>query len=209
MPFSALLDACVLFPVGVRDTLLSVAETGIYRVLWSEAILTETRTAILRRHTDLESVQLDRTFDAMRSAFPDALVDGYQALTDAMTNDPGDRHVLAAAVAGGAQVIVTINARHFPSSACDPYGIDVQSPDEFLAYAFELAPERVIAALAHQAAKRRHPPATFGELLDILAASGLPELTTSIRRHLARVAPDEQWVQDLELDGVDIGTQGP
>jgi hypothetical protein len=146
----------------------------------------------------------------MRRAFPDAVVDGYQALVEAMTNDEGDRHVLAAAVAGGAQVIVTTNGRHFPAAACDPYEIDVQTPDEFLAYAFELAPEHVITALAYQAAKRRHPPASLGELLDLLVERGnLTELAHNVRDYLGHADPQEPWLQVLDLADVGIGNLRP
>jgi len=62
-------------------------------------------------------------------------------LIEGMTNDAADRHVLAAAIAAGADVIVTDNVRHFPSTACEPYGIEVQTADEFLSYSFDLAPE--------------------------------------------------------------------
>ncbi len=165
MPFTALLDACVLYPVGIRDTLLTVAETGLYRPVWSAHILDETRRNILADLPDLHPDQLDRTFNAMHRAFPDAIVTGYEALTTVMINHPKDRHVLAAAVTGGAQVIVTYNQRDFPPAACDPYRIDVQHPDEFLDYALELNPETVITAIAYQAHKRHHPPATTGQLL--------------------------------------------
>lgn len=206
MPFVALLDACVLFPAGIRDTLLSVAETELYRVRWTEEILSETRRAILRELPDLDPARIDGMLADMREAFPDATVEGYEQLIGSMTNDEGDRHVLAAAVESDAQVIVTSNLRHFPPEACEPHHIDVQDPDEFLDYAFELDPERVIAAIAYQAAKRQRPVTSFGELLDILADRGLPAFTTSIRTHLSQVDAREAWIQELDLDGVNIGT---
>ena len=148
------LDACVLFPVGLSDTLLSIAEAALYLVLWSAEILDETRRNILDDLPDLDPEQLERTFAAMHHAFPDALAAGHETLTATMTNHPKDRHVLAAAVAGGAQVLVTSNRRDFPPAACEPFAIDVQHPDEFLDYALELDPETVITTLAYQASIR-------------------------------------------------------
>lgn len=66
------------------------------------------------------------------AAFPEAMVEDWHELEGEMTNDPKDRHVLAAAVAGGAEIIVTNNVADFPASACDPYGITVRRADDFL-----------------------------------------------------------------------------
>ena len=122
---AALLDACTLYPVGLRDTLLSVAQAHAFRPLWSAEILEEVRGAILRSVPGADTPRIDRMLDDMRAAFPGALVAGYSHLIHKMTNDLADRHVLAAAVAGHADVIVTWNVRHFPPSACRSYGIAV------------------------------------------------------------------------------------
>lgn len=98
-----LLDACVLYPIRLRDTLLNVAEAGFFRVLWSDEILAETSRNIVEDVPGLTSDQLKKTFDAMRRAFPDAAVRGYEHLVDSMPNHPKDRYVLAAAVVGGAR----------------------------------------------------------------------------------------------------------
>lgn len=111
MPFSALLDANVLVPNALRDTLLRVAEADLYRPLWSQDILAETRRTILRLCPDINSGRLDAMFAGMNEVFSDALVTGYEPLIEGMTNDKGDRHVLAAAVIGRADVIVTNNVK--------------------------------------------------------------------------------------------------
>jgi hypothetical protein len=76
---------------------------------------------------------------------------GYDSLVGEMANDRKDRHVLAAAVKCGAEVIVTYNKRHFPSAAIDPYGVDVQGPSTFLKNCYELSPSVVIDKLHAQA----------------------------------------------------------
>lgn len=92
MPFSALLDANVLVPNALRDTLLRVAEADLYRPLWSQDILAETRRTILRLRPDVNPGRLDAMFAGMNDVFSDALVTGYEPLIEGMTNDKGDRH---------------------------------------------------------------------------------------------------------------------
>lgn len=170
----------MLYPIGLRDTLLNVAEAGFYRVLWSEEILTETSRNIVEDTPRLTAEQLEITFAAMRRAFPDAMVRGYEHLLDSMTNDPKDRHVLAAAVAAGAGVLVTSNLRHFPRTACDPHGIQVQSPDEFLCEATEAARDVMIEVIGAQAARKVRPPMTIAEMLARLEAQ-VPRFVATIR----------------------------
>lgn len=119
--FAALLDTNVLWPSLQRDFLLSMAIEGLYRPLWSEAIL-----AGLHRHeqcklTDRGAdpatalVKADRLVQEMTRAFSDALVTGWEGLEGTFAlPDADDEHVPAAAVVGGAGAIVTDNGKHFP-----------------------------------------------------------------------------------------------
>jgi hypothetical protein len=183
--FSALLDACVLYPVDLRDLLLRLAEKGLFRVLWTDEILEEMRRNIVQNHPELVPERLDRTIDLMNQAFEDAAVADYQGLVDAMTNHVDDRHVVAAAVRGRADVIVTDNLKHFPSEACDPYGIDVQSVDEFLLYAFHLAPETVVLAMNEQVQDNRRPPQTLRDLL-VRVERVAPEFAQAVREYVGQ-----------------------
>lgn len=126
---AALLDACALYPVGLQDTLLSVAQAHVFRPLWSAEILEEVRGAIKRSVPGADPARIDRMPGHMTAAFPDATLVGYANLIPRMTNDVADRHVLAAAVAGHADVIVTWNVRHFPPGACRSHGIAVETPE--------------------------------------------------------------------------------
>ena len=140
MGWTALLDACVLYPLSTRDLLLRGAERYLYEVRWSLKIIEEVHRNLVddQRCTEGQARYLTHQ---MASAFPEAIVAGYERLIEAMTNDEADRHVLAAAITAGADVIVTDNVRHFPPKACDQYGIEVQTADEFLSHSFDLAPE--------------------------------------------------------------------
>lgn len=177
---AALLDACTLYPVGLRDTLLSVAQAHAFRPLWSAEILEEVRGAILRSVPGADTPRIDRMLDDMRAAFPGALVAGYSHLIHKMTNDLADRHVLAAAVAGHADVIVTWNVRHFPPSACRSYGIAVETPDEFLSRMYVHDSGALELALARQVARYAAPPMTVEDLL-ARHALRLPRFVAAVR----------------------------
>lgn len=118
----------------------------------------------------------------MRGAFDAATVpeDAIRRLEPAMTNYPADRHVLAAAVAGVAQAIVTLNLKHFPDEACAPFAVEVLNPDEFLLDLYDLEPDAVTAALRRQASILQRPSMTFEQLLDLLAAS-VPNFADALR----------------------------
>ncbi|MFG1954821.1 putative toxin-antitoxin system toxin component, PIN family [Micromonospora sp. NPDC048830] len=189
MPFSALLDANVLVPNALRDTLLRVAEADFYRPLWSQDVLAETRRTILRLRPDIDPGRLDAMFACMNQAFEDALVTGYESLVDGMTNDMGDRHVLAAAVAGRADVIVTNNLRHFPRAAVEPFNIEVLKPDRFLCLQYDLAPTLMVEVVTRQSAETGRsagkPQLGVEELLACLGNGGAPRFVKHIQGHLA------------------------
>lgn len=111
-PFRVVLDACVLYPMHLRDVLLQAAAEGLYQVYRSKEILDEA-TRNLIANLQIEEPKAVRLLTMMSDAFPEAVVTDYEHLVDAMRNDPKDRHVVAAAVKAGAQVIVTENVRDF------------------------------------------------------------------------------------------------
>lgn len=170
-PFRVMLDANVLFPFTLRDTLLRAAEAGLYQAYWSDEILEEVRRNLVRTGTTNED-QAKRLVTTMKEAFPESLVTGYEPLVPAMRNQEGDRHVAAAAVKAAAQVIVTSNLRHFQEL---PEGIEAQSPDEFLGNLLDLDPDGFIQRLRDQAAGMRKQTVTLEQLLRALAKT-VPEL---------------------------------
>lgn len=182
MAFDATYDACVLHPAGLRDLLVRLARTGMYRAHWSTDILDEMVRSILRRRPDLTAAQLDRTRNLMCNAVPDCLATGYEELIDGLhLPDPDDRHVLAAAIRSGSQVIVTENLSDFPAHVLQTYNIEAQTPDVFLLHLVDLSPRTVFGVLEAQAAALRNPPMTIDELLDRLAQSGLPRACAALR----------------------------
>lgn len=180
MIFSAVLDANALYPFSLRDTLLRLAELELYTPLWSERILDEVRTSLVERQITHE--QADRLIAAMRGAFEEADVDAseIERLEPAMTNDEKDRHVLAAAVAAGSELIVTFNLDDFPAQACEPVGVEAVHPDQFLIDLHDLNPDGVRAALEQQAADL-NPPWAVDQLLNALEVVGVPRFVADVR----------------------------
>lgn len=137
MSFPTFLDTCALYGAAISDLLLELAEEGCYRPLWSTHVLDE-----LERNLGLRvgSNKAHHRIEAMRTAFADALVQGYEDLIPTMTNDPKDRHVIAAAIRANAEVIVTFNLRDFPDDSVVAYDIHAIHPDDFLLDQLDLFP---------------------------------------------------------------------
>ncbi len=150
--FQVILDACVLVNASLRDTLLRLAEPpcSLYLPRWSRDIIEETKRT-LEIKLGLTPQQTAHLFRQLEIHFADAWVEGYDAFIQAMTNHPKDRHVLAAAVACGAQTIVTFNLKDFPSDALAPWSVEAQSPDEFLIHQYHLDPKAVFTVVREQA----------------------------------------------------------
>ncbi len=185
MAFVVVLDANVLYPFTLRDTLLRAAAANLYELQWSAMILDEMeRNLVDNGATTLE--QAARLRATMERVFPDAMVTGFERLIAAMKNDEKDRHVAAAAVKCGAQLIVTSNVKDFADL---PDGIDVQSPDEFLCNLVDLDPRSFLELLREQAADLKKPPVTFEQFLETFEKM-VPNFVAAVR------AIDHDYVGD-------------
>jgi predicted nucleic acid-binding protein len=150
--FPVVLDACVLIPMPLADTLLRLAAgPHLYLPKWTDQIMAEVNRN-LQEHFGLSPEQAAHRESEIRRHFPEASVGGYEELIPSMTNNEKDRHVLAAAVRSNAEVIVTYNAKDFPQTALAPYSIIVQGPSAFLTTLYNIDPNAVIQALEEQAA---------------------------------------------------------
>ena len=118
---TAFLDANILYPAGLRDFLLRLADQYLYAPLWSVDIHAEWMRSVLADRPDLTDDILDRTRAVMDRHFPEAVVTGYTARAAGLDlPDPDDVHVLAAAIEGRADLIVTRNLRTFRLTAWLP-----------------------------------------------------------------------------------------
>jgi predicted nucleic acid-binding protein len=185
--YAAVLDSCVLVPNALCDTMLRMAEAGFFRPLWSARILDEVRYAVHRVHPEIPLDRIQRRLDAMDSAFDDASVSGWEGVTAGLDlPDPDDRHVLAAAIAGGGQAIVTFNLKDFPPTALAPTGIETRHPDEFLLDQLDLRPSVALEVMQQQAADMVRPASDLAGLLSRLERCGVSGFVEAVRR----LAPD-------------------
>ena len=175
-PFTVIYDANVLYPAPLRDFLMHLTLTGMYRARWTARIHEEWQRNLLVNRPDLTQEQLVRTASLMDTAVPDSLVTDYESL-EASFNlpDPDDKHVLAAAIKCNASVIVTFNLKDFPAAVLTPFDIEAMHPDDFIADQFDLDQAAVLGAVQAQRASLKRPPLTAREYLDLLARQGLTQ----------------------------------
>ena len=180
-PFVMVLDANVLYPFRTRDVLFTFAQQGLFRAKLTEQIMDEwTRNLIKNKPHMAESVRSQG--EAIRDVFGECFVTGHETLIGGLTlPDMDDRHVLAAAIACGAQVIVTENLRHFPEVVLETYGIEASGADDALANTFDLFPVEGARALRIVRQRYDNPPFTASEFLLDLTKSGLPKLAAMAR----------------------------
>lgn len=202
----AVLDSCVLYPLPLRDTLLRVAESELYVPIWSTRILDEVIRNLVADGRATRQQAL-RMASAMNSAFdmaaaPDRAI---AMLESSMTNHPKDRHVLAAAVASDAELIVTFDLGHFPASACSPYAVETTHPDRFLTTLFDRHPDAVRGAVERQLRALVNPPLLLDDLLARLGAT-VPEFAAAVARGPEGVSPPQRARRRSGRGG---GTSGP
>lgn len=185
MPFTAVYDACVLYPASLRDLLIRLAQTGLFRARWTNEILDECFRNIAAKRPELKLEALERTRDLMNRAIRDVVVDGYQTLISGLDlPDPDDRHVLAAAIRCGAEVIVTSNLRHFPADKLARYELEAQHPDEFVLNLIDLDPVAVSSVVREQAAALKNPPLSVLDVLASLESAGLVQSVARLRNQI-------------------------
>jgi predicted nucleic acid-binding protein len=181
--YTALLDACVLFPIAMTDALMSLATTGLFAAKWTRRIEDEWIAALERHRPDLKG-KLGVRRDAMRDAVPDWQVPdaAWRELQPSLTlPDPNDTHVLAAAIAGHADCIVTTNLRDFPVEVVSAYGIDVIDPDRFIVQQWDLNTLICVAAFKHMRARWKKPEATAEDFACAFERGGLPATAWRMR----------------------------
>jgi hypothetical protein len=125
---------------------------------------------------------LERTRDLMDASTRDCLVTGYEDLIPVLQlPDPKDRHVLAAAIVGRCDAIVTCNLKDFPEPVMARYGIDLKHPDDFLSDHLKLA-QGVFCSCVQKIRRRlKNPPYSIDEYLDILTRNGLVATASELR----------------------------
>ncbi len=181
-----LLDACVLFPTVMREMLLGTAAAGGFAPVWSARILEEWARATRRLPAGAEAVARGE-IALLRARWPEAEVAVDPDMVERLSlPDPDDRHVLAAAVAGGAEVLMTLNRRDFPTRTLARHGLLLREPDGFLT---ELAAEGVgVAAVAAEVQARAERASGRPQpLRALMKRTGLPRLGKALDEGSAAV----------------------
>lgn len=181
--FTALYDANVLYSNSLRDLLMRLALTDLFRAKWTEDIQHEWTRNLQANRPDIPSERLERLKQLMNEHVRDAIVNGYQDLIPALTGLPdlNDRHVLAGAIVGRADVIVTYNIKDFPASVLDRYDIEAQHPDEFIRHLIGLNESKVCGAIREMRAALKNPALSIDEFLDSFLRAELSLTVAALR----------------------------
>ncbi|MDZ4763165.1 MAG: PIN domain-containing protein [Chloroflexota bacterium] len=172
--YTALLDANLIYPAPLRDIFMQLALEDAFRAKWTADIHREWIDALMREQPHRDRAKLEHTRDLMDKHVWDALVTGYETLIEALQlPDPNDRHVLAAAIVGRCDVIVTRNLKDFPKKSLEVYGIEAQHPDEFLSDYLKLTPGKFCNALHTVRTRLKNPPYTVEMYLETLLRQDL------------------------------------
>lgn len=187
-PPVAVYDACVLYPFHLRNVLIQCAFDGLVAARWTDEIHAEWIRNLAANSPNTSIARLEATRDTMKAALPDADVTDYQALIPNLSlPDPDDRHVLAAAITGGAKAIVTWNLKDFPASHIESHGISSVSPDAFLVSLHAAFPKALISSVARARQNLRRTTPSIDEFIDTLERQGLVEFASILRRRKARL----------------------
>jgi len=187
--YTAVLDACVLYQLAIADSLMSIAVTGLFAAKWTQKIEDEWIKSLEKNRPDLKGKLATRR-DSMREAVPDWEISeaAWNSIASSLTlPDPNDVHVLAAAIAGHADCIVTRNQQDFPANIMDVHGIDILDPDEFIINQWDLENVPVMAAFKSMRSRRKKPTETVEDFALTLEKNGLPATAQKIREAAALI----------------------
>jgi predicted nucleic acid-binding protein len=175
-------DANVLYSAALRDLMMELAVGDVFEPRWTEEIHGEWMRNVLLNNPNLTIERLVRTKNLMNASIKNCLVTGYESIVPELElPDPGDRHVLAAAIRCGANLLVTFNLRDFPTENLRQYNIEPLHPDQFILRFLNFNFEGVCKAAQKQRIRLKNPPKTPDEYLQTLVELGLPLSSARMR----------------------------
>jgi hypothetical protein len=184
------LDASILYSAALRDLLLSLADNGLFRPIWSRFIHDEWMRNLIADHGGDSAIQAyaARTRRQMDTVFPDALIDGFEGLITGLSlPDAEDHHVLAAGIHAGASGIVTYNLRDFPASELVKFGIEAWHPDEFVESLLIADLDAALDAISEHRARLQQPRKTQSQYIDMVTNKlHMPRTGIILRTHVQR-----------------------
>jgi predicted nucleic acid-binding protein len=186
-PPVAIYDACFLYPFHLRNVLVQCAVDGLVEARWTDEIHAEWVRNLAANSPGTSLKRLQATRDLMKAVLPDADITGYRTLVPGLSlPDPDDRHVLAAAIAGKATLIVTWNLKHFPTTDLWSHGVVAISPDDFLVGLHSSYRNELIASVKRARLNLRKTLPSVDEFINALKAQGLAAFSAILRRKAAQ-----------------------
>ena len=185
MAVTVFYDANVLYPAPLRDFLMHLSLTDLIKAKWSNMVHDEWMESLMEKRFDLNRSQLERTRELMNQNVHDALVTGFEHLIDdLLLPDPNDRHVLAAAIHAGANLIITFNLKDFPEDYIAKFGLEVEHPDEFIYQLFNFSPPDIILTAQNHRNSLKNPPKTAEDYLQTLEKQGLTKTVGVLKDYI-------------------------
>ncbi len=182
--FIALYDSNVLYPAPLRNLLMHLAMSDLFRAKWTNAIHEEWIRNLLKNRNDLTRAKLEKIRDLMNENILDCVVEGYEEIIPSLIlPDPNDRHILAAAIISNASVIVSFNLKHFPEKHLSKYGIEAQNPDDFLLNLFDISAEKVCTAVKRSRINLKKPSFDVEEYLSCLEKQNLLKIVNKLNEY--------------------------
>jgi predicted nucleic acid-binding protein len=187
--FTVFIDANVFFGARLRSLVLFMAQSKMFRARWTERVHEEwMRNVAQKRNLDISQLEKIRT--CMDRSVLNCLVTDYERLEQSFhLPDPDDRHVLAAAIKSGAELILTFNAKDFPTDVVEPLGIEICGPDEFLLDLFGISEELFIEHVKADFHHYKAPPLTFDAYIEALRKAGIPKTAALIEKLRILIEP--------------------
>jgi len=177
-----LCDANVFYSILMTDLILSLGEAGLFRPRWTNKIHEEWIRNVLEDQPERKREELERRRAFMDQAINHDLIESYEHhIANLNLPDPDDRHVLAAAIEAGAEIVLTYNLRDFPAAVLTAYGISPLHPDEFLCQQMTAEPILVMEVIEKMRMKRKRPEISQEQLLSKLARLSIPEFARMLR----------------------------
>ena len=182
--YTVVLDACVLYPAKLRNLLLCLAERGAFHARWTQDIQSEWVGNLLSKgKAGITEARLAHTVQQMNDAIEDSIIEDYQFLIESLQlPDPNDRHVLAAAIVGHVDAVVTFNLRDFPrEEIMQRHKIEVIHPDDFMIFQYDLNNVAFLSTIKEMREQMKKPPLTAEQLANAFAVAGLPQTAARMR----------------------------
>jgi predicted nucleic acid-binding protein len=187
-PPIAVYDACVLYPFHLRNLLVQCAVDRLVDARWTDEIHDEWIRNLTANDPTIPPNHLRAARDLMNAAVPTATVKAYEAIIPSIVlPDADDRHVVAAAVAAGASVIVTWNVRDFPAAELRRHRLRKLTPDIFLTRLYDQIPDAMIAAVARARRNLRRSKVSSKEFVAALRRQRLTRFVPKIEPNLSKL----------------------